>query len=416
MQSWGKRAPQPGARAGAPTSWSGERAPQRGPAPPEEGRRDQAALAGERRGPGTATPSAGEGTMLPSQPSPRPQSCPRRGPRRQGGGEGLPQRGPPGGEKPLKKPGLRPPGSPAPSCLRRRATSARNRGERRGRPAAPRRVPSLPLPPPPPPPFRPTRSADPRSPHRTRRRSSSTVARPRWQPVRAQPEAATLQSRATSAHAPSRSAARGARWLQVPACSAPGAAHARGGLRGRQAVRDAARWSWGGECASMAVLALWVARGCGSCAWALALSSRERFARSPFPSPTLVRLPGAAGSRLGLVIPSPPTATVWARSLESVLYVSIYTHPGYGYVCVYTCICTLQQKSLVVEVTLQARLMLLWSYRNTWTNLWPSVALGYHNNNWKFLRAQRGVLGNQSFYLSSNWDITGSSAGFVTHN
>lgn len=44
------------------------------------------------------------------------------------------------------------------------------------------------------------------------------------------------------------------------------------------------------------------------------------------------------------------------------------------------------------------------------------MALGYHNNNWKFLRAQRDVLGNQSFYLSSNWDITGSSTGFVTHN
>lgn len=200
-QSEGCGHTQPRVRAGAPANRSGERA-----------RRRKAGSAGEgaaepgspRRGaPGSrdrrSVPRGRNDAAVPA----RPESRPCRGPGK--------QRGPRGGEKPLKQPGLRPPGTPAPPCLRRRATAARSRGERRGRRAAPRRDP-VPTPtaapasscPPCPP-------RGPRSPHRAQRRSSSPVPRPRWQPVRAQPEAATLQSRAGSPHAPSRSAAAGAR-------------------------------------------------------------------------------------------------------------------------------------------------------------------------------------------------------------
>lgn len=92
-------------------------------------------------------------------------------------------------------------GVPAPPAFA--AAPAQNRRERRSRRAAPRgpisaatRASTSSRPP------YPRREA--RSPHRARRRSSSSVPRPRWQPVRAQPEAATFQSRARSAHARSR--------------------------------------------------------------------------------------------------------------------------------------------------------------------------------------------------------------------
>lgn len=110
-KSRGKRAPRPG----APTSRSGERAPAAQAGSAETERRGQAAPAGKRRGPGTAAPCPGEGTMLPSQPGPRPRSCPRRGPGGQRGGAGggvLPQRGPPEGEKPPHEAGPTPAGVP----------------------------------------------------------------------------------------------------------------------------------------------------------------------------------------------------------------------------------------------------------------------------------------------------------------
>lgn len=154
-------------REGRKAGGSGHPSPGYGQVPPpagaekgpggERARRRKAGSAGEgAAGPGSprrGAPGSRDRRSVPrgrndaAVPA-RPESRPCRGPGKQRGREGLPQRGPRGGEKPLKQPGLRPPGSPAPPCLRRRATAAQSRGERRGRRAAPRRILSPPLPPP----------------------------------------------------------------------------------------------------------------------------------------------------------------------------------------------------------------------------------------------------------------------------
>lgn len=153
-QSQGKGAPRPGLRAGVPTRQSGERAPQR---------REEAAGSGspDKGAPGSRHCRPGEVAMLPSQPGPRPRSCPRRGPGGQrGGDEGVPSARPSRGQEAPQETGPTPAGVPRTPVSA--AAPRPPRARRAARPlsrAAPRRVPSPPLPSPPPSPPCPQRGA-----------------------------------------------------------------------------------------------------------------------------------------------------------------------------------------------------------------------------------------------------------------
>ncbi|XP_042739546.1 LOW QUALITY PROTEIN: translation initiation factor IF-2-like [Lagopus leucura] len=218
--AWEGRRGRAGGKRAAPEDAGGSRAA------PQTGRRSR----DHRRGRG-ATPTA-----VPSPGSARRGRAARR------------SRSPPGGLAYAR-------GVPAPlACA---AAPSRSRGERRSRRAAPRGpIPAHSRS------LRPSRRA--RSPHRARRRSSSSVPRPRWQPVRAQPEAATFQSRARSARARSRRSHRGRAATTSPGVPRAGSCACAlrpggGGSRraGRVVPRAAARRAAVGE-AVLAARWLWL--------------------------------------------------------------------------------------------------------------------------------------------------------------